>query len=235
MLMSFTGTGISHAILATYIYLSSATNINLEGFQWVPVVSFSSMIFIASCGALPIPYVIVSEILPDKVSSIHEDFNIFQLWILFHANISSKNNFTLDSKRWLDNHFLHFVGSYLCSGSSVPNTTGHDRTARLHLRVFTLLLCHRCLFDNVRARDEGQKLRRDSNYSEGQINNQLDHQKPNFFYDDSNTTSAWTGFKRWTNTVYPWSGSGIQKENILQINSNIIYKFLKRMQNESIS
>lgn len=68
MLISFTGTGISHSVLATYIYLGATTDINLDAFQWVPVVSFSSMIFIASCGALPIPYVIVSEILPDKVS-----------------------------------------------------------------------------------------------------------------------------------------------------------------------
>lgn len=68
MVVSFAGTGFSHVVLATYIYLSSTTDINLEAFQWVPVVSFSAMIFIASCGALPIPYVLVAEILPEKVS-----------------------------------------------------------------------------------------------------------------------------------------------------------------------
>lgn len=67
MLFSFAGTGISHTVLATYIYLSANTTVNLDAYQWVPVVSFSAMIFIASCGALPVPYVIVSEILPDKV------------------------------------------------------------------------------------------------------------------------------------------------------------------------
>lgn len=67
MLVSFTGTGISHAVLATYIYLSATTDINLDAFEWVPLVSFSAMIFIASCGALPIPYLIAAEILPDKV------------------------------------------------------------------------------------------------------------------------------------------------------------------------
>lgn len=68
MVISFAGTGISHTVLATYIFLASNTSINLAAFQWVPVVSFSAMIFIASCGALPVPYVIVAEILPDKVS-----------------------------------------------------------------------------------------------------------------------------------------------------------------------
>lgn len=71
MIFSFAGTGISHVVLATYIYLSANTTVNLDDFQWVPVTSFSAMIFIASCGALPVPYVIVSEILPNKVSWTH--------------------------------------------------------------------------------------------------------------------------------------------------------------------
>lgn len=81
MLFSFAGTGFSHVALATYIYLSANTTVNLDDFQWVPVASFSAMIFIASCGALPVPYVIVSEILPDKVSwsrlSCMTDFFLF--------------------------------------------------------------------------------------------------------------------------------------------------------------
>lgn len=68
MVVSFAGTALSHLVLGTYIYLSTATDLNLEAFQWVPVTSFSSLIFIASCGALPIPYVVISEILPEKVS-----------------------------------------------------------------------------------------------------------------------------------------------------------------------
>ncbi|XP_031630517.1 facilitated trehalose transporter Tret1-like [Contarinia nasturtii] len=82
MVFSFTGTGISHVVLATYIYLASSTNINLQAFQWVPVASFSAMIFIASCGALPIPYVIVSEILPDKIRSIGTTFIFCISWAL---------------------------------------------------------------------------------------------------------------------------------------------------------
>lgn len=68
MIVSFMGTGLSHTILGTYVLLSATTNINLSAVHWIPVVSFSMMLFIGSCGALPIPYVILSEILPDKVS-----------------------------------------------------------------------------------------------------------------------------------------------------------------------
>lgn len=68
MVVSFMGTGLSHCILATYILLSAVTEIDLSSVHWIPVFSFSMMLFIGSCGALPIPYVILSEILPDKVS-----------------------------------------------------------------------------------------------------------------------------------------------------------------------
>lgn len=68
MVVSFAGTGLSHCILATYILISATTDVDLSSVHWIPVCSFSMMLFIGSCGALPIPYVILSEILPDKVS-----------------------------------------------------------------------------------------------------------------------------------------------------------------------
>lgn len=70
MVISFSGAALCHTILATYIYISSETEIDVKSYNWVPVVAFSAMIFIAACGALPIPYVILSEILPVKVSTI---------------------------------------------------------------------------------------------------------------------------------------------------------------------
>lgn len=68
MVISFSGAAICHVILATYIYLSTATDVNVSEFNWVPIVSFSGMLLIAGCGAIPVPYVIIAEILPDKVS-----------------------------------------------------------------------------------------------------------------------------------------------------------------------
>lgn len=70
MVFSFAGCAVCQIILATYIFLSTTTDIDVSAFKWIPVVSFSAMIFIAACGALPIPFVIIAEILPDKVQSL---------------------------------------------------------------------------------------------------------------------------------------------------------------------
>lgn len=40
---------------------------DLQCIHWVPVVSFSAILFIASCGLLPIPYIVLGEMMPDKV------------------------------------------------------------------------------------------------------------------------------------------------------------------------
>lgn len=90
MVISFTGTALSHLVLGTYIMLNTETTIDLSAYQWVPVASFSALIFIASCGALPIPYVMVSEILPENVSALHKhytghstDTNQIKIFFLF--------------------------------------------------------------------------------------------------------------------------------------------------------
>lgn len=68
MVLSFGGTAICQAIMATYFYMDKSTDIDVTPYNWLPVVSFSAMIFIIAFGALPIPYVILGEILPDNVS-----------------------------------------------------------------------------------------------------------------------------------------------------------------------
>lgn len=41
---------------------------HLIGYDWIPVVAFSLVIFIASIGILPLQFVILVEVLPKKVS-----------------------------------------------------------------------------------------------------------------------------------------------------------------------
>lgn len=67
MVTSFAGTAISQAILATYMLIDTCTDFDVEPYNWVPVVSFSAMIFLAACGAIPIPFVVIAEVLPEKV------------------------------------------------------------------------------------------------------------------------------------------------------------------------
>lgn len=66
------GTGICYITLATYIYLSS--RMDLSHMHWIPVLSFGGILFIASFGVLPIPYIMLSEILPQQVSIFNPPF-----------------------------------------------------------------------------------------------------------------------------------------------------------------
>lgn len=42
-------------------------NTDVSSFNWVPIVSFSFVVFIASWGLLTLPFLVVTEILPVKV------------------------------------------------------------------------------------------------------------------------------------------------------------------------
>lgn len=66
MTMSCTGTSLFFLILAAYCNLKK-TGADLTGFEWVPVLCLSLVIFIASLGVISLPFVIMTELLPNKV------------------------------------------------------------------------------------------------------------------------------------------------------------------------
>lgn len=66
LIISSLGAGLSLVALGTYTYLNSL-GYYVQPFSWLAIASFSSMLFLASCGIIPLPYVILSEIMPDKV------------------------------------------------------------------------------------------------------------------------------------------------------------------------
>lgn len=111
MVVSFAGTAICHAVFATYVYLKEETTIDVTPFNWVPLVAFATMIFIAACGAMPVPYVLLGEILPDKVSSmiyIIPELQLFYLIFFLFTIIDSKSGNYI--------RFVRFMGSDLCPG-----------------------------------------------------------------------------------------------------------------------
>lgn len=63
--------GIFQIILATYMLIDTCTDFDVEPYNSVPIVSFSAMIFFAACGAIPVPFVVIAEILPEKVCFKH--------------------------------------------------------------------------------------------------------------------------------------------------------------------
>lgn len=73
LLVSLSGCFVTHIITGTYSYLAK-NEIDVSDFNWVPIVSISSFIFIASIGILPAPYVMLSEMIPQRVSHSTKKF-----------------------------------------------------------------------------------------------------------------------------------------------------------------
>lgn len=68
--LSTTGASISLVILGTYSYLNE-NGFDVEQFNFVPLLSFSTFILICCFGILPLPFIVLTEILPAEVK-FHE-------------------------------------------------------------------------------------------------------------------------------------------------------------------
>lgn len=64
--LSSIGSGISLTVLGLYTYLNSL-GYQVSPYSWVAIVSFAAMLFLASCGMMPLPYIIMAETMPEKV------------------------------------------------------------------------------------------------------------------------------------------------------------------------
>lgn len=64
--ISACGAALSLAALGTFSYLSSH-DIDLSSFNWIPLLSFSSYVFVISIGIIPLPFIVLAEVMPHKV------------------------------------------------------------------------------------------------------------------------------------------------------------------------
>lgn len=72
MTISATCTGLGLICMGLYdLYME-----RLVEHRWIPIVSFSTVILMSSVGMLPLTYVILSEILPKKVNSYWDIFDL---------------------------------------------------------------------------------------------------------------------------------------------------------------
>lgn len=69
-IVSSIGTAIGLALMGTYSYLVFQ-EFNLDGFDWVPVTTISFSLFMAYIGLVPLVFVVIIELLPVKVRTIH--------------------------------------------------------------------------------------------------------------------------------------------------------------------
>ncbi|XP_037042110.1 facilitated trehalose transporter Tret1-2 homolog [Bradysia coprophila] len=69
--ISCSGAAIGLSVMGIYCYLNKhQSNIDLSQYNWIPVVTLSFVIYISSIGIIPVPYIIISEVLPQKIKRI---------------------------------------------------------------------------------------------------------------------------------------------------------------------
>lgn len=74
------GTAIGLTCLGSYTYLKTL-GVNMDGWTWIPIASFSFCIFIASWGVLTLPFLVIAELTPGKVRGIGTSICMGLLWI----------------------------------------------------------------------------------------------------------------------------------------------------------
>lgn len=68
-LLTFSTSGAFLGLLSLGIYSYLSENgFDLTDYYWVPLLSFSTFVFISCFGILPLPFIILTEILPTKAS-----------------------------------------------------------------------------------------------------------------------------------------------------------------------
>lgn len=103
------GTGLGWICLGSYLFLSRNGYLS-HPLGWIPVVSFSFSIFISCWGIIPLPYVVISELLPDNVRNFISMVCALTMWssafvlikveILFNFYFSTFFNFSLNHFRF---------------------------------------------------------------------------------------------------------------------------------------
>lgn len=67
--------------MGVYMMLKS-WQYNVEPFNWIPIFSFALIIFIASLAILNLPFLVISELMPEKVKNFGVSFCMALLWCL---------------------------------------------------------------------------------------------------------------------------------------------------------
>ncbi|XP_062551188.1 facilitated trehalose transporter Tret1-like [Armigeres subalbatus] len=75
------GSSVGLAAMGVHAYLKMY-GFDVSAINWIPVASLSFVIFIAACGILPLTFVILSEILPQKLRSFGGSLCTTFLWVV---------------------------------------------------------------------------------------------------------------------------------------------------------
>lgn len=66
LILSAIGSSLCLACLGAYSYANSI-GVDVKPYSWVSIASFSGMMFLAACGLIPLMFVVIAEVMPEKV------------------------------------------------------------------------------------------------------------------------------------------------------------------------
>lgn len=78
-IVSAIGLALGLTTLGVYMMLKS-WNYDVDSFNWIPLASVSFTIFIASWAVLTLPFLVISEIMPERIKDFGVTFCSFLVW-----------------------------------------------------------------------------------------------------------------------------------------------------------
>lgn len=95
------GTAICLACLGAYSYCNSI-GISVEEYSWISIASFSGMMFLAACGIVPLMFVVIAEVMPEKVGPMRRyAFSLsYYRELLVEMRKKSKNTRKIGKFQW---------------------------------------------------------------------------------------------------------------------------------------
>lgn len=166
--MSCLGMTCGHIILGTYTFLKTL-GYGVEIVNWIPILSFSLVIFAGSSGILTVPFTLLAEIMPPKIKSTTVSFCIATNWIcaflmvkvgwilLCYENWHQVEMGLTQSTQWCLTRFIYILIFF-----TVPSHSDcSPSTSWLHFHIcnFFCYWCHIC--GRVHPRDKRQKFGND--------------------------------------------------------------------------
>lgn len=101
--VSSLGVGIGLSVLSLFTYLTS-TGTDLSSVSWIPLVSFSFVIFISNLGVLTLPFLYISEVLPTKIKGFSMVLCLATLYV-FATIVIQVGELKLKSDKRLTKYF----------------------------------------------------------------------------------------------------------------------------------
>lgn len=79
--ISAVGIALGQVIMGVYMLLK-AKDVDVTAFSWLPLASFAFVLFLSQFGILSLPFVVLAEIMPQKIKDGCVSFCMSLLWLL---------------------------------------------------------------------------------------------------------------------------------------------------------